>query len=351
MSAVLVVEDYPGTRETLADILRAAELFVIAVSTMEEALEAYATFEFDAFLLDRRVGSSHSDEWLSRLPSPPAAVMVSGDDIQILRSVQVHSHGRIFAVRSKPVDPSALVDLIRSAISATGRYRAVVEQHRGPRLGEKGSPGSVFRFLTSTERRRLCEDSLKDWSAFRDLMRDSGRASDRFMEQLARTAEVTQAGKSMMETSMRTMERIVANRATVRRANRTISRQAPQMQPAVSSADGIAMVISTHAREQRRLRDVCERCVDCVMEAGDLGTSVGLAISTQPDLAVIDFDSDLGTGAALVLSLPVFAPRTRVLVLTDDPDAAMGMRTAGYSIATSNISESDLDDWIARVAS
>jgi hypothetical protein len=113
---------------------------------------------------------------------------------------------------------------------------------------------------------------------------------------------------------------------------------------------GAALVASGDLGELRRLRDLVAMRMPSVVDAVDAGTALGLAISTQPDLAVVDARLGLGSGVDVALTFRTYAPRTRALVLTDEPDRAADVRTVGFDAENRNIPEPTLLAWIARAA-
>ena len=78
---LLIVDDEPGIRESLASILRDEGYLVDAVGSAEEALERVAAGELELILLDVWLPGMDGLEALSRIQSaahPPAVIMISG---------------------------------------------------------------------------------------------------------------------------------------------------------------------------------------------------------------------------------------------------------------------------------
>ena len=124
------------------------------------------------------------------------------------------------------------------------------------------------------------------------------------------------------------------------------SRQNPA---AATGLRGLAASINLPRLVQ--LEEAMRNWTPFLVGAGDAGTALGLAIATQPDVAIIDDRLDIATGADLILTLPTYAPETTALLLTDDADAATDVRLAGFDMQARDFSEPALSSWIASVAS
>jgi hypothetical protein len=84
--------------------------------------------------------------------------------------------------------------------------------------------------------------------------------------------------------------------------------------------------------------------------ATDAGTTFGLAIAAQPEVAVIDSDLELGSGVDVALMLPLYSPHTNALVLTDDPRRAGDVRVVGLDTHDHSVSDLALLAWASRAA-
>lgn len=76
-----------------------------------------------------------------------------------------------------------------------------------------------------------------------------------------------------------------------------------------------------------------------VDRALDGATAVGLAIVRQPDLSLLDDDLDIVSGAEAALAIRRYAPSSKVILLTADPElahtaASHGIRTLGKSTSS-----------------
>jgi len=111
---------------------------------------------------------------------------------------------------------------------------------------------------------------------------------------------------------------------------------------------GTALVASANMGELIRFKELVATSVPYVLGASDAGTALGLAIVTQPDLAIVDNRLELASGIDLALNLPFYAPRTRALVLTDDPERAHDVLVVGFETARRHANDSMVLDWIER---
>jgi len=119
---------------------------------------------------------------------------------------------------------------------------------------------------------------------------------------------------------------------------------------AATEADskGIALVASMELSTLLRLQELVTSHLGYVVGATDAGTAFGLAMATQPDIAVVDGNLDVGRGADLVLTLPLYAPCTRSLLLTEDLDLMAKARIVGVDVLPHEHSPGALLAWVAR---
>lgn len=114
--------------------------------------------------------------------------------------------------------------------------------------------------------------------------------------------------------------------------------------------EGVALVGSADMGELVRMKDLANALLPCTFGAVDAPTVLGLTMTLQPDLAVIDADLDISSGADVVLTFPLYAPQTKALVLTDDPERSRDLRIVGFETQPRDVSDSSLLAWIARSA-
>jgi two-component system nitrogen regulation response regulator NtrX len=114
---LLIVDDEPGIRESLASILRDEGYLVDAVGSAEEALDRVAAGELELILLDVWLPGMDGLEALSRIQSaahPPAVVMISGHGT-IETAVRATKLGA-FDFIEKPLSLEKIVLRVRNAV-------------------------------------------------------------------------------------------------------------------------------------------------------------------------------------------------------------------------------------------
>ncbi len=114
---LLVVDDEPGIRESLASILQDEGYQVDAVGSAEEALERVSFGDFELILLDVWLPGMDGLEALSRIqsgPRPPAVIMISGHGT-IETAVRATKLGA-FDFIEKPLSLEKTILLVRNAI-------------------------------------------------------------------------------------------------------------------------------------------------------------------------------------------------------------------------------------------
>jgi len=132
-------------------------------------------------------------------------------------------------------------------------------------------------------------------------------------------------------------------------ADRAIGKCNPANEDLEAADGGAALVASAHMSTLARLESLVGKRAGFLATASDAGTALGLLISTQPDVAVVDSRLGVANGADLVLTAPFYAPRTRVLLIADD-DVAAAARAAGIEVLSSHFSDDALQFWIAEWA-
>lgn len=118
MSAhLLLVDDEPGMRETLTDILISAGYDVTAVGDGDTALEHIRSGGYDVVLMDVRMpGRDGVSVFLdSGAPPPPVILMTAyalEDRLRVARAAKVH------AVLQKPFAAPYLLGILAQAVAA-----------------------------------------------------------------------------------------------------------------------------------------------------------------------------------------------------------------------------------------
>jgi CheY-like chemotaxis protein len=111
---VLVVDDEPGMRETLVEILSASGYRVSAVADGDAALDALRSDPFDVVLMDIRMPGRDGVSVLQELggPPPPVILMTAYARAERIREgLEAHA----FAVMTKPFPIPELLGVVASA--------------------------------------------------------------------------------------------------------------------------------------------------------------------------------------------------------------------------------------------
>ena len=119
MNTILVVEDDRPTRHLLSGLLRAAGFSVATARDGANAFRHLKRRPFDLMLLDVWMPRMNGLELLARLrnaPVRPKVVVMTSDDTPetLLQAVREQAHHYI----AKPVEPKALVELLRQVLAA-----------------------------------------------------------------------------------------------------------------------------------------------------------------------------------------------------------------------------------------
>ena len=117
MTQVLLADDEPGMRETLADILAAAGYDVTTVADGDEAFEALRSGSYDVVVMDVRMPGRDGVAVVvdSGAPPPPVILMTAyavEERLRLARAEGVH------AVVQKPFAPPYLLGLVADAVAA-----------------------------------------------------------------------------------------------------------------------------------------------------------------------------------------------------------------------------------------
>jgi len=116
---ILVVDDSPGLRETLADILTGDGYRVDVAEDGLVALEHLARSSFDVMILDLAMPRLDGIELLKRLEAPyPAVVICSAFEYFTPAQVEEEAGPKIFRWLRKPVAPGKLLTVVSEAAEA-----------------------------------------------------------------------------------------------------------------------------------------------------------------------------------------------------------------------------------------
>lgn len=116
------------------------------------------------------------------------------------------------------------------------------------------------------------------------------------------------------------------------------------------TAGGAGLVASVNLPTLARVQKLVEGHLGHVMGARDAGTTLGLAITAQPDIAIIDTNLGLARGADVVVTLPRYAPNTKALLLSDDEETAARVGAVGIDTLPHDSSDDRLSSWVAAAA-
>ena len=118
-ACVLVVDDEPGMRETLVEILGASGYAVAAAADGEEALDMLRARPFDVVLMDIRMPGRDGVSVLQELGGPPPRVILMTAYTHAER-IREGLEAMAFAVVTKPFPVPELLGLVASAATTPG---------------------------------------------------------------------------------------------------------------------------------------------------------------------------------------------------------------------------------------
>jgi two-component system response regulator AtoC len=111
---VLVVDDEPGMRETLVDILEQSGYDVRAAADGDDALDVMQTHDVDVVVMDVQMPNRDGVSVLQELsPPPPAVIMVTAYAVEERLRAAVEANA--FAILHKPFSVGRLLSLVASA--------------------------------------------------------------------------------------------------------------------------------------------------------------------------------------------------------------------------------------------
>ena len=183
---------------------------------------------------------------------------------------------------------------------------------------------------------------LKVWE--RELLRQEAMANWHRTEELMLVTEETLSSSERLSESFAALMVHSHTRGPIAsNVDRAIDGWVAQL-PDAPLDEAVALVASANHDERLRIRHAL-LCDFHTVGASDAGTALGLSIAAQPDIAVIDADLDDGSGVDTALALPVYAPHTRVLVLTDNEERRGYLKIAGLDVEHRQASEAALLAW------
>ena len=111
---VLVVDDHEAIRTSVAELLRTAGYSVLQAENGAEALEAIATHQVGALVLDLRMPGIDGLKVLDSLSDPPPVILTSAFTLELDEQQRVDA--KIFVQLVKPFHPRRLIEAVASAI-------------------------------------------------------------------------------------------------------------------------------------------------------------------------------------------------------------------------------------------
>jgi two-component system response regulator MprA len=112
---VLVVDDQPAVRTSIARVLRSEGYKVTEVDDGNDALPLLRSEHFDAMVLDLRMRQMGGPWLLGALPDPPPTVVLSATQMTGMDRERVGE--AVVAELTKPVAPQRLLDAVAAAVS------------------------------------------------------------------------------------------------------------------------------------------------------------------------------------------------------------------------------------------
>jgi CheY-like chemotaxis protein len=116
MTRVLVVDDEPGMRETLTDILEAVGYEVSAAVDGDAALAAVHASKVDVMVMDVQMPKRDGVSVLEQLTPPPQVIMMTAYALE--ERLRTAVDGNAFAILHKPFPVKRLLSLVASASRA-----------------------------------------------------------------------------------------------------------------------------------------------------------------------------------------------------------------------------------------
>ena len=114
MTTVLVVDDEPGMRETLMDILEDAGYAVISAYDGDSAMAAFRANPVDVVVMDMRMPGRDGVSVLQEMNGPPPSVIMM-TAYAVEERLRQALESRAFAMVHKPFQARYLLNLIEAA--------------------------------------------------------------------------------------------------------------------------------------------------------------------------------------------------------------------------------------------
>lgn len=132
-SKILVVEDEPSIQQVLCFFLTHNGFEVLGVSNGQDAIRAIPEFDPQLIILDlimRPVSGWDVLAWLHlNHPSPPLPVIVLSALVNLNEQMQGFEEGAVEYI-TKPTQPSAIVERVRTILSMSAEQRSLLQRKR-----------------------------------------------------------------------------------------------------------------------------------------------------------------------------------------------------------------------------
>jgi CheY-like chemotaxis protein len=185
----------------------------------------------------------------------------------------------------------------------------------------------------------------------RELLRQKAVANWQRTQELARSTEAAlRRSKEITASSVVVLAQSDARTAVTDKVDRAIHSWLDHLGDTERPDEALALVASAEVGELRRFSEILAARFPRIIAASDVGTTLGLAIAAQPDIAVLDTELELGDGVDAALTMPLFSPHTRVLALTDDAERADDLRIVGLGTEHRHIPDAALLAWVGITA-
>jgi CheY-like chemotaxis protein len=118
MTTVLVVDDEPGMRETITEILEGAGYAVISASDGDSAMAAFRRQPVDVVVMDVRMPGRDGVSVLQEMNGPPPNVIMM-TAYALEERLRAAMESRAYAMVHKPFQARYLINLVEAASGRT----------------------------------------------------------------------------------------------------------------------------------------------------------------------------------------------------------------------------------------
>ena len=120
--------------------------------------------------------------------------------------------------------------------------------------------------------------------------------------------------------------------SAIRRVDALIARQGDTA-GVTAGTPGVGLVVASRAMRMGVMHEALHRHLPRVWAATDPPSGVGLAITEQPDLVLVDDDLPIMTGSDAAFLVRQYAPVARVVLFSDDPMAHSRAPRDGFVVS------------------